>query len=164
MYYAALVAMQPATKAPDLRSVYGSLALHLQAIGIEIHKLPVNVVWLCLEKGPTVEDPQGGPMLPGQSAVKFPARCDFLFYHRMGTGGHEIRTKSFQSFRARGRDGGVLADPLGVLTYRELVEILDAADAGTQVPASTPIVATNGAAHSAQRRVVSASPSTTRRL
>lgn len=117
-------------KRPDTRQLYQDLHQHLRWLAIEVHKLPLNVVWLCLEKAPTDDHPIGTISVPGGSAEKFPARCDYLLYHRAyqinPTQGpiYEIRTRKFGQYTAGGRDEGVLPDPLTECTYRELAGYL----------------------------------------
>lgn len=127
-------------KPVDTRSLYGALAQHLQNLRIDIHKWPCNVVWLALEKAPDTDNPQGGPLLTGQSAQKFPAGCDHVFYHRSYTGNEmienvatqvryfEMRTASFGQYLAGGRDSGMLPDPIWDPTYRQIAEALELVD------------------------------------
>lgn len=92
----------------DTRQVYGKLGQYAQNLVTMLHSLPINVLWLCLEKEPSEDNPSGVPHLAGQSAIKVPARCDYVFYHRAIQSPNqpmtwEIRTKSFQNFVARAR-------------------------------------------------------------
>lgn len=132
----------PAGKAIDTRSLYGALAQHLQSLRIDIHKWPCNVIWLALERSPEPENPRGGPMLTGQSAEKFPAGCDHVFYHRSYTyndvnpatnapetfRAFEMRTSVFGNYLAGGRDSGMLPDPIYDPSYRQLAEHLGLSD------------------------------------
>ncbi len=112
-------------KAFEKRHLYQDLASHLRFLMIRVHNLPLNVVWLCLEKPSGEEGADGGPLLAGQTAMKAPARCDCLFYHRCfqtnasEPPSYEIRTRRFGSNNAGGRDGGALPDPM-IANYREL--------------------------------------------
>lgn len=112
----------------DMRQVYQSLGSHLREVMIRMHELPVNVVWICLEKGPPEDNPtQGaGPLIPGQTKDKAPPRCDYLFYHRSLQRGQdvafEVHTKRFGVWPAGGRDEGALQDPLPDASYRAMAE------------------------------------------
>jgi len=117
-------------RSPDLRQIYGQLANHLRDLRVRLHSLPLNVVWLCLEKSPGEENPFGGPMIPGQSAQKFAAGVDYLLYHRCFQPNPqvgpqwEIRSRQFGAYKAGGRDGGLLPDPLTDCTYKSFAEAL----------------------------------------
>jgi len=109
---------------PDMRRVYGALGLNLRALRVQIHNLPVNVLWVCLEKTPDADNPIGGPMISGQQATKFAAGTDYILYHRAyplqdGSLQFEIRTKRWQQYPAGGRDEGALPDPLGYWSTTE---------------------------------------------
>lgn len=147
------------SKPVDTRALYGALAQHLQNLRIDIHKWPCNVIWLALEKSPDSDNPQGGPLLTGQSAQKFPAGCDHVFYHRSYTGPgevdgkveqcrfYEMRTAPFGQYLAGGRDSGLLPDPIFDPSYRQLAEALDIPDpvaALTQPPGPNRKVVTAG--------------------
>lgn len=132
-YYAALeqaAYSRSGGKAVDKRHLFQDLGSHLRWLMIRVHELPLNVVWLCLEKPPGEgeEATAGGILLSGQTAQKAPARCDCLFYHRAYRAGadeftYEIRTRRFGSFPAGGRDEGTLPDPIEP-SYRVLESAL----------------------------------------
>ena len=106
---------------PDNRILYSNLAAHLRELRIRIHSLNINVVWLCLEKQATADEPVGGPMLSGQNAQKFAAGCDYIFYHRSYQTNPstplqwDVRTRRFNQYPAGGRDEGLVHDPLGFI-------------------------------------------------
>ncbi len=111
--------------AVDRRRLYGDLEAHLRWVMTEMHKLPVNVVWVCLEKSPG-EGGYGGPLLTGQTRDKAPARCEYLLYQRAYRAKadeppiYEIRTQTFGGYVAGGRQGDVkIPDPMEP-TYRAL--------------------------------------------
>lgn len=113
----------------DMRLVYQTLNAHLREVMVRVHELPVNVVWICLEKAPDEENPtMGGILIPGQTKDKAPARCDYWFYHRSVQKGPnlewEVRTKKFGVWPAGGRDEGALPDPLPSASYRVMAEAL----------------------------------------
>jgi hypothetical protein len=146
----------------DKRQLYGDLGSHLRSLCIQMHQLPVNVLWLCLEKPPGEDEAQGSPLLSGQSAQKFPARCDYWFYTRVfGTSpmaplNYEVRTRQFGPYPAGGRDGGLLVDPLPEPTYRALAEILGLPTDASELPAPpVPVPVTTRAAPAPTRRVIS---------
>ena len=174
---------QQANKDVDMRRVYGKLGSYLQNLVIMTHMLPCHVVWLCLERSPTEEDPTGGPLLSGQASLKFPARCDYIFYHRANhvpgrAPTFEIRTRNFQKMPARVR--GRLPDPITDVSYRGFLAALESAhedtdtapaadvpeneqteDGGDQTqqpPAATPQVAAPIRAPQPVRRIVPAPP------
>jgi AAA domain len=109
----------------DQRQLYMKLAQHLRDLRIQLHTLPVNIVWLCLEKAPGEDTPVGGPMLSGQNAQKFAAGCDYILFHRSfqinptSPVQWEIRTKRWNNYQAGGRDEGLLPDPLGYWAQSE---------------------------------------------
>ncbi len=109
---------------PDMRRVYGALGMNLRSLRVQIHNLPVNVVWVCLEKTPDGDNPIGAPMISGQQAMKFAAGTDYILYHRSyplqdGSLQFEIRTKRWGAYPAGGRDEGALPDPLGFWSATE---------------------------------------------
>lgn len=127
--------------AKDMRQIYQRLGQHLREVMVRVHELPVNVVWICLEKAPDEDNPStGGVLVAGQTRDKAPARCDYWLYHRSFTRNpqfgpeYEVRTKKFGPWPAGGRDEGALPDPLsrqaedGTLTtdctYRAVAEAL----------------------------------------
>lgn len=119
-----LVGARAPGKAPDMRQIYGALGMGLRSLRVQIHNLPVNVVWVCLEKSPDSDSPMGSPMISGQQAMKFAAGTDYIMYHRsylIPNGGlqFEMRTKRWQNYPAGGRDEGALPDPLGYWTSTE---------------------------------------------
>lgn len=146
------------SKGIDTRALYSALTAHLLGLRTEIHKWPCNVVWLCLEKPPEGDNPQGGPMLTGQTAQKFPAGCDHVFYHRAYSGQvvgedgktyverqFEARTSPWGQYLAGGRDSGMLPDPFPDPTYRAFAEYLEIPDplaAPRPAPKPTPVPTT----------------------
>ncbi|UCC74938.1 MAG: AAA family ATPase [Gemmatimonadota bacterium] len=119
LYYTGLeVAAVKRNNQVDRRRLYGDLGQHLAWLITEVHKLPVNVLWLCLEKAPQ-DGSMGGPLLTGQTRDKAPARCEYLLYQRAyrvkadEPPTFEIRTKPFGPYIAGGRQGDLqLPDPL----------------------------------------------------
>ncbi len=116
-------------KRPDSRQLYNDLASHLRYLMLRVHELPLNIVWVCLPKEP---DPErgipGGPLISGRTAVTAPAKCNYWFYCRSysqndGTVVHEVRTRQFGAYPARGRDGNTLPDPMPP-SYRAFEEAL----------------------------------------
>ena len=108
------------SKQADGRQIYGNLQTHLRALRVQLHALPVNVVWICLDVPPGEDDPMGRPDLPGsKNPRQFAAGCDYILYHRPmvdpKTNLHtwEMRTRRYLQFVAGGRDEGRLPDPLG---------------------------------------------------
>jgi hypothetical protein len=145
---------------PDMRRVYGSLGANLRSLRVQIHNLPVNVLWVCLEKTPDSDNPIGTPMISGQQAMKFAAGTDYILYHRAytlqdGSLQFEIRTKRWQQYAAGGRDEGALPDPLGYwttteedpdneifvpdCTYRTFAEALNLTPMPMQAPTGQPV-------------------------
>lgn len=164
LYYSNLVTLaRNAGKQPDLRQVYGNLGDHLRYVREQYHGLLCNVIWLALEKAPNEENQFGGPMIPGQSAQKFAAGCDYILYHRVFqrdkglANSYEIRSRGWERYVAGGRDEGLLPDPIGYMeehedgstifvpdcTYRTFAEALalPTVDLKTIAPTITPIVA-----------------------
>lgn len=121
-------------RTPDLRQLYGQLGNHLRDLRIRLHSLPLNVVWLALEKSPGDENPFGGPMLSGQASQKFCAGVDYIFYHRSFQVNPqigpqwELHTRQWGPYKAGGRDEGLLPDPLPECAYRALMEPLGLVD------------------------------------
>lgn len=115
-------------KTTDSWKLYQNLADHIRVLMIQFHTLPVHVVWICLESPAGEGEQTGGISLPGQSARKAPARCDFWFYHRTFTERvgaapiYEVRTRRFGQFPCGGRDGGILPDPITNPSYRDIEE------------------------------------------
>jgi hypothetical protein len=62
----------------DTRAVYGELDQHLNFLATRIFALPVNKVILAHEAPPTMDEPVGGPMIPGKNKFKFAGRCDLV--------------------------------------------------------------------------------------
>lgn len=114
--------------AKDKRQTYGDLAAHMRYVMIQIHRLPINVVWISLAKEGTQDNSLGGLSILGQTAVKAPARCDIWAYMEQ-TGSkdhpeHRMHTRSYGGFKAGHRFGNML-DPMIVNpTYRDLEEQL----------------------------------------
>lgn len=114
----------------DTRALYQNLFNHLRWLMVEIGKLPINTVYLALEKAPDDKGNPGGPLLAGKSAQAAPARCGYFFYHRVSRPTldappvFEVRTKPFERFLAGTRASEVLPDPLPEPTYRCLAKLL----------------------------------------
>jgi hypothetical protein len=115
----------------DMRQIYQRLGQHLREVMVRVHELPVNVIWICLEKAPDEDNPStGGVLVAGQTRDKAPARCDYWMYHRTFTKNptigpeYEVRTKKFGPWPAGGRDEGALPDPLPECNYRAVAEAL----------------------------------------
>jgi hypothetical protein len=113
----------------DKRQVYQALNGHLREVMVRVHELPVNVIWICLEKAPDEDNPgTGGILVAGQTRDKAPARCDYWLYHRSFQRGQElafeVRTKKYGVWPAGGRDEGALPDPLPETNYRSMAEAL----------------------------------------
>jgi hypothetical protein len=165
-------------RTPDNRRLYQDLGAHLKDLRIRVHMLPVNVVWLALEKSADPENPIGGPMLPGQNAAKFAAGCDYIFYHRsyqirpIDPVQWEVRTRRFGQYPAGGRDEGLLPDPLGYYgevddkpepifvtdcTYRTLAEALGINPPQEVKPTSIVPSTDNGTKKAQSGRPISAS-------
>lgn len=117
----------------DTRALYGAMANHLSNTRVQVHKWPCHVVWLALAAPP--DDQQlGGPMLSGKSRQRFPAGCDYIFYHRKWIAEdpeskapvtvYEARTQAYDRYLAGGRDGGLLPDPLAWPTFRTVADFL----------------------------------------
>lgn len=120
----------------DARAAYGDLGNHLRDLRVKIHRLPVNVIWLCLEKTPDTDNPIGGPMIPGQQADKFMAGVNFIF-HSTVTAEKDpetkqtlmqfaMRTRKHGPYIAGGRLGAnehLLPDPL-IGTYSDMLSDL----------------------------------------
>jgi len=117
-------------RTPDNRLLYGQLAAHLRDVRIRVHSLPLNVVWLCLEKPPGEDAPFGMPMLSGQSAQKFAAGVDYLLFHRTYQANPkdgpqwEVHTRQWGAYKAGGRDEGLLPDVLPTASYLAMAEAL----------------------------------------
>jgi hypothetical protein len=165
-------------RTPDNRRLYQDLGSHLKELRIRVHMLPVNVVWLALEKSADPENPIGGPMLPGQNAAKFAAGCDYIFYHRsyqirpIDPVQWEVRTRRFGQYPAGGRDEGRLPDPLGYYgevadkpepifvtdcTYRTLAEALGIHTPQEVIPPSIVVPSSDNGTKKAQSGRPSAS-------
>lgn len=110
-------------------ALFSELKNKLRHLMIEIHKLPVNVVWICLAKEPEDGKP-GGLLLTGQTGNKAPAACNLLFYQHVSQPNpkvpaiYETRTRRYGAFPAGGRMGDMLPDPLPESTYRSIFEAL----------------------------------------
>jgi hypothetical protein len=120
----------------DRRRLFGDLGQHLAWLITEVHKLPLNIVWVCLEKPPQ-DGAMGGPLLTGQTRDKAPARCEYLLYQRAyrtkadEPPKFEIRTKPYGAYIAGGRSGDMtLPDPLDP-TYRAFAEAIGMPVPGT---------------------------------
>jgi hypothetical protein len=142
----------------DTRALYGNLADHIHSLRQRIHRWPCNVVWLALELAPSPDSPTGGPMLTGKTKERFPAGCDFVFYHESYSlpsaeeaGKNdlffEMHTRPFNRWLAGGRDSGLLEPSIFLPCYRTFAAQLglpDDALAGVRGPARR-VVSGNGA-------------------
>jgi len=116
----------------DKRQLYGDLASHLRYVMIQIHKFPVNVLWLALAKEGGEEHALGGVSIPGQTATKAPARCDIWSYleqieRRKGRETERVFRMHFQTyanFKAGHRFGDILPPSMDNPNYRDLEKIL----------------------------------------
>jgi hypothetical protein len=150
----------------DPRRAYGDLSNYLRNMRDQVHALPCNIIWLCLEKAPSEENPQGLPMIPGQQQVKFAAGCDYILYHRAtetnGKVQYHLHTKRFGPYFAGGRDGGRLPAVMEKANFAAFAEALHAdtpliedASAGPARPTGKPVLrrpgATNGTAPATRR-------------
>lgn len=129
----------PGPKGVDTRGLYGAMANHLSYTRQQIHRLPCNVVWTALAAAPDDENP-GGPMLSGKSRMRFPAGCDYIFYHRRYEAPNidaaedpslppmvkvwEVQTNGFGGYIGGGRDGGKLPDAIQFPSFRGIADIL----------------------------------------
>ena len=140
-FYADLYLNHIKTSTPgiDNRQAYGTLGSHLRDVRINVHGLGegrLNVMWTALTTAPDKEDATdlARPMIPGKEGDKFAASCDLVFYFvqkplppRPGQAAQikfEIRTRRHGKAIARGRDSGVLPDPLPAATWREMLAVL----------------------------------------
>lgn len=114
-----LAALKGRTGNFDPRQHYGELADFLVYVRQMLHQLPVNIVWTALDSPPDSDNPRGMPLIPGRTAKEFGGACDYVLYHRSLKEGWEIRTRSFGTFSAGGRDEGALPDPLGFYTEND---------------------------------------------
>lgn len=112
----------------DTRKLYGMLLGHLRRTMIKAHSIPgINVVWLGLD---TIDENtgRGGLLVPGKSANKLPAACNYIWYQRSYRVGKdelafETRTRQYNQFNVGGRDGGLLPDPMES-SYKAFAEIM----------------------------------------
>jgi hypothetical protein len=118
LYYTSLEISASKRGNIDARKLYGDLGQHLAWLITNVHKLPLNILWICLEKSPQ-DGAMGGPLLTGQTRDKAPARCEYLLYQRAyrmkpdEPPVFEIRTKPYGGYIAGGRQGDLtLPDPL----------------------------------------------------
>jgi hypothetical protein len=137
----------------DQRAAFGDLGIHLRDLRVKTHSLAVNVVWLCLARHPSPEEPVGRPLVPGQQADKFMAGCDYVFYarsYREKRGADllpptfELRTRPWSNYVTGNRLGNMaesLPDPL-IGTYEDMITHLGY-DAD-EIRRSMPKLVTNG--------------------
>lgn len=67
---------------------WGILAMHLRDLAMKLHKTPLNVIWIALEKEVKQGDSQGGtastvavePYIRGETAVKLPGLCKMIIH------------------------------------------------------------------------------------
>lgn len=137
----------------DQRAAFGDLGIHLRDLRVKTHSLAVNVVWLCLARHPSPEEPVGRPLVPGQQADKFMAGCDYVFYARsyrekrgteLAPATYEMRTRPWSNYVTGNRLGSMaesLPDPL-FGTYEDMITHLGYnAD---EIRRAMPRLATNG--------------------
>lgn len=110
----------------DSWEFYRKVKEHLQSILHRLHRLNVHVIWLALQKW-DMERKRGEIFVPGAAGELIPAACPYWLYHRIGVDDagkprFEIRTRHYQGYPARCRDGGRLPDPLPEPTYRAFAE------------------------------------------
>lgn len=135
----------PGPKGVDTRGLYGAMANHLTQVQQHIHGLPCNVAWTALAAPPDDEYP-GGPMVSGKSRLSFPARCDYIFYHRKYEAQnaehtednpdappiikvYEAHTEGYDNrYIGGGRDGGKLPAVITSPTFRQVAEYLKLAE------------------------------------
>jgi hypothetical protein len=150
---------------------YGALGNHLRDLRVSIHNAfpQAHVIWLCLPREPDEANPMGGPLIPGKQAAKFPAGCDYVFFHRtsndpkLGQRFH-VHTRPYGSYFARPRDGvdlpSVLTDP----TFKQVLDVIGRTPAANPplvmtrpvaaAPAPAPVVATANGAPAVRARPV----------
>lgn len=116
---------------PEGRLLYGDLGMHVRYMMIREHNFcasnGVNKVWTALAKEREVNDGvvrQAGVLLAGKMSQTSVARCDYWFYAQQVGDGHEIRTKTFGTMPAGGRDAGLMPDPLPTASYKEIEQAL----------------------------------------
>lgn len=95
--------------------LYTELKQRLRRLMLEVHKIPVNIVWTCLAN--VTEAGQGVPMVPGQTHQTLPAMCNLLLFANVTQSANaaptfQIRTRKYMNFQAGSRDGGLLPDPM----------------------------------------------------
>lgn len=114
----------------DPRQLYSNLASHLRWLMIRIHQLPVNVLWLTLAKEGSEGDSLGGVSIPGQTAVKAPARCDiWCFLEQLYKGPKQpqifrMHTQNYAGFKAGHRFGSMLPAVIENPSYLQMEELL----------------------------------------
>lgn len=106
----------------DTRKGYGDLKDHLRSVMIQAHSLPVNVVWLALDKEAEAGK-DNSIALAGSSAKTLPAAVQYFLCQkatREGTDAikYETHTRRFGDYTAGGRDYGRLPDILPDSSYR----------------------------------------------
>lgn len=135
------------SESKDPRQDYQALQSYLRALRVNLHALPVNVLWLGLVQAPDAEKGLPGlPLMAGsKNAPRFVAGCDNVLYHRtQGVGGglnYEIRTRPFAGHMVGTR--WPLPDPLGYIndedqfvvssTYRDFSDAVEAVEATRQL-------------------------------
>lgn len=156
----------------DNRQIYGDFGAHMRDVRINVHGLPVNVMWSALTTTPDKEDATdlARPMIPGKEGDKFAAACDFVLYFvqqsippkpgQPASIRFEIRTRRYGKAIARGRDSGILPDPLRVATWREMMDLLKQGIlAPTAAPPTDEELAAAGEAEAAAAPAPAAVPS-----
>jgi hypothetical protein len=110
----------------DKRSVYGALLTHIRSLMIEVHRIGCGVVWLALDK---IEDNGiGGIAIAGQSAIKMPAACMYVFHQGVTYGKGDTApvyttyTRAHGPFLCKTRDRSV-PPTIEDATYKKIAEL-----------------------------------------
>lgn len=113
-----------ASKEPDTRKVYSSLASHLRDIRIRLHGLGVHVVWNCQDAPVDEQHKESGPNLAGQSRQKFPAACSLFTYQSkyrvQNAEVFQLHTRQYAHYPAGGRYGELLPPVITSPTFKKL--------------------------------------------
>jgi len=109
----------------DTRKLYGNLWTFLRSTMIKVHEIPINIVWIALEK----DNEYGcGINIAGRAAEVLPAAVDYIFYQHAYRPDKdsplvfETRTKRFGRHLAGSRDEGRVPDPLPQCSYIPFAE------------------------------------------
>jgi hypothetical protein len=85
---------------------WGFFLAHFRTLQARLRALDLHVVFTSLD---SLKEEQGGsgyiggPLIPGQSAIKLPASCDVIGYCEEKGGKHTIHFRTHRNFRARSR-------------------------------------------------------------